>query len=127
MARTYQTLLALVLASAVTGCYLPTANRLCRDLHVASKNCKDHASLRDTFIAAFPVGTKAQDLRDSVNRIFIQRDALTHLHEGGEIIELIASYDVEGFAACKERIVVGFGLADDAVGDVTVTGGQTCL
>jgi hypothetical protein len=127
MARIYQTFLALVLASAVSGCYLPTGNRLCRDLHVASTNCKDHASIRDTFIAVLPVGTKARELRDSLNRIFIQRDSLTHLHEGEGITELIASYDVKGFAACKERIVVSFALADDAVGDITVTGGQTCL
>lgn len=70
---------------------------------------------------------KAQDLRDSVNRIFIQRDSLTRLHEGEGITQLIASYDAKGLAACKERIVVSFILADDAVRDVTVTGGQTCL
>jgi hypothetical protein len=127
MARRYHTFLALVLASAASGCYLPTGNRLCKDLHVASAKCKDHASIRGTFISAFPIGTKAQDLRDSVNRIFIQRDSLTHLHEAEGITELIASYDVKGLAACKERIVVSFALADDAVGDVTVTGGQTCL
>jgi hypothetical protein len=127
MARIYQTLASVVLASAVSGCYLPTGNRLCRDLRVASTNCKDHASIRDTFIAAFPVGTKAQDLDDSVHRIFLQPDSLTHLHEGEGITELIASYDVKGFAACKEIIVVSFALADDAVRDVTVTGGQTCL
>ena len=119
--------MAFVLASAVSGCYLPTGYRLCRGLHVASTNCKDHASIRDTFIAAFPVGTKAQALRDSVNHIFIQRDSLTHIRESEGITELIASYDVKGFAACKERVVVGFALADDAVGDITVTGGQTCL
>jgi len=127
MARIYQILTSLVLAWAVSACYLPTGNRLCRDLRVASTNCKDHASIRDTFIAAFPVGTKAQDLHDSVNRIFLQPDSLTHLHEGEGITQLIASYDVKGFAACKERIVVSFALADDAVRDVTVTGGQTCL
>src|ERR1700722_3762730 len=82
MARRYHTFLALVLASVASGCYLPTGNRLCEDLHVASAKCKDHASIRNTFISAFPVGMKAQDLRDSVNRIFIQRDSLTHLHEG---------------------------------------------
>jgi len=62
-----------------------------------------------------------------LTRIFIQRDSLTKLHESEGITELIASYDVNGFAACKERIVVSFALADDAVGDVTVSGGQTCL
>jgi hypothetical protein len=127
MARLYQTLSSVVLASTVSACYLPTGNRLCKDLHVASTNCKDHATIRGTFIATFPVGIKAQQLRDSVNRIFLKRDSLTHLREFEGITELIAGYDVKGFAACKERIVVSFVLADDAVGDVTVTGGQTCL
>jgi len=123
----YQTFLLLVVVSAVSGCYLPTGNRLCRDLRVATTNCNDHASIRDTFIAAFPIGTRSRELRDSLTRIFIQRDSLTKLHESEGITELIASYDVNGFAACKERIVVSFALADDAVGDVTVSGGQTCL
>jgi hypothetical protein len=127
MPRIYLTLASLALAWAVSSCYLPTGNRLCRDLRVASTNCKDHASIRDTFITAFPVGTKAKDLHDSVNRIFLQPDSLTRLHEGEGITELIASYDVKGLAACKERIIVSFALADDAVRDVTVTGGQTCL
>jgi hypothetical protein len=100
---------------------------LCRDLHVAATNCKDHAAVRETFIAKFPVGTKAHELRDSVNRIFLQRDSLTRLHEGEGVTDLIAGYDVKGIAACKERIVVSFTLADDVVGDVTVTGAQTCL
>jgi hypothetical protein len=127
MGRPHITFLFLVLASVTSGCYLPTANRLCKDLRVGSANCKDHASIRNTFIAAFPVGTKSKELQDSINRIFIKQDSLTHLHQGGGITELVASYDVQGLAACKERIVVSFALADDALRDVTVTGGETCL
>lgn len=94
---------------------------------MVATNCKDHASIRDTFMAAFPVGTKSQTLHDSVNRIFIERDSLTHLRDSEGSTELIASYDVKGFAACKERVVVTFALTEDAVSGVTVAGGQTCL
>jgi hypothetical protein len=127
MAPRTKLLLGFVLASALPGCYLPTANRLCRDLRLSSENCKDHASLRDTFISNFPVGTRAQELRDSLDRTFIQQDSLTRLHEKGEILELVANFDVAGMAACKEDIIVSFRLADGAVADISVTGGQVCL
>jgi hypothetical protein len=116
-----------LLLLTLVGCYMPTRDRICKDLRVPPTHCKDDASLRNAFLIAFPIGTQTRDLRKTLNGVFSGHDPLTQLHEYDGSIDLLAQFDVHGIAACKEKITVRFQTANEALTDIAVVAGQTCL
>ena len=125
--RVYPKITVGLLLLVLAGCYMPTRDRICKDLGVPSRHCEDDTLLRGAFLTAFPPGTPTTDLRKSLNRMFSVGDPLTQLHEHDGNLELLAQFDVQGFAVCKEKITVQFQAEKEFLRDIAVVAGQTCL
>jgi hypothetical protein len=111
----------------LSGCYVPTRERVCLDLGADRGACRSNAMLHDRLASKFPTGMTDAQLKNRLNEVFAPRLKSLRVSNDDGTRTVVIPYEVEGFAVCKETVVVAFRFEGEKLADFVVDTPATCL
>src|SRR5262245_34827391 len=114
-------------ALVLSGCYVPTREQVCMDLGEKRGACQSNAMLHDRLVARFPAGMTNSSLQNRLTEIFTPRLKSLNVSNSGTTRTVVIPYKVEGFAVCKENVVMTFRFDGEKLADIAVDTPATCL
>ena len=111
----------------LSGCYVPTREQVCLDLGAERGACRSNAMLHDRLASKFPAGMTDAQLENRLNEVFAPRLKSLRVSNEGGTRTVVIPYKVEGFAVCKEAVVMAFRFDGDKLADIAVDTPATCL